>query len=99
MKTGRACFMAIFLFLCLLSPLPLWAHRVEIHAWVEGERVFTKSLFSDGHRVAHSQIEVFDNAGKKLLSGKTDSQGMFSFQLPKNRVLRIVLRSPTGHRS
>ena len=89
--------MVILFFLCLLSPHPLWAHRVEIYAWVEGEKIFTKSVFSGGHSAAHSKIEVFDNNGKRLITGKTDSQGMFSFPLPKNRGLRIVLHSPTGH--
>ncbi len=91
--------MAILFFLCLSSPLLLWAHKVEIYAWVEGDMVFTESFFSGGHRAAHSQIEVFDNNGKKLLTGKTDSQGMFSFKLPKKRGLKIVLRTPEGHRS
>jgi nickel transport protein len=99
MKTGRACLMAIVFFLCLSSPLHLWAHRVEIYAWVEGNRVFTESFYSGGHKAAQSQIEVFDNNGEKLLTGKTDSQGMFSFQLPKKRGLKIVLRTPEGHRS
>jgi len=99
MKTARPCLMAIVFFLCLLSPLLSWAHKVEIYAWVEGDRVFTESFFSDGHRAAHSQIEVLDNNGKQLLTGKTDGQGMFSFQLPKKRGLKIVLRTPAGHRS
>ena len=99
MKTGRACLMTIVFFLCLSSPLHLWAHKVEIYAWVEGNRVFTESFFSGGHKAAESQIEVFDNNGEKLLTGKTDSQGMFSFPLPKKRGLKIVLRTPEGHRS
>lgn len=99
MKIGSACLMAIVFFLCLLSPLHLWAHRVEIYAWVEGDRVFTESFFSGGHKAAHSQIEVFGHNGEKLLTGKTDSQGMFSFQLPEKKSLKIVLRTPAGHRS
>jgi nickel transport protein len=99
MKTGRPCLMVVVFSLCLSSPLLLWAHKVDIYVWVEGDNVLTESFFSGGHRAAHSQIEVFDNNGEKLLTGKTDSQGMFSFKLPKKRGLKIVLRTPEGHRS
>ena len=97
MKTARPCLMVILFSLCVLSPLHLWAHSVQIHAWVEGDRVFTESFFSGGHRAAQSQIEVFDHNGEKLITGKTDSQGLFSFPLPKKRGLKIVLRTPEGH--
>lgn len=99
MKTARPCLTAILFSLCVLSPLHLWAHSVQIHAWVEGNRVFTESFFSGGHRAAHSQIEVFDHNGEKLITGKTDSQGLFSFPLPERGGLKIVLRTPEGHGS
>ena len=99
MKLRKLCFAAVISLLLLLSPLLLWAHKVYIYAWAEGDRVFTESFFPDGLRAAHSQIEVFDEHGNKLLTGKTDSQGMFSFKLPQKEDLKIVLRTPGGHRA
>jgi nickel transport protein len=99
MNPRKPFFAAVISLLLLSSPLLLWAHKVYIYAWVEGDRVFTEGFFPDGHRAAHSQIEVFDKHGNKLLAGKTDNQGMYSFKLPEKMDLKIVLRTPTGHRA
>ena len=99
MKTRRLSFgLSIFLFL-FSSPLVSWAHKVHIYAWVEGDRVYTESFFSDGKRAAHFQIQVLDEKGKRLFSGETDSKGLFSFALPEKKDLKIVVLAPTGHRA
>ena len=74
------------------------AHRVILFAYVEGDRVFTESCFSDGKRCQNSRIEVFDSLGNKLLEGKTDKNGEFSFKPPKRTDLRIVLTASMGHK-
>jgi nickel transport protein len=74
------------------------AHRVVLFAYVQGDRVFTESYFSDGKRCKNSRIEVFDGFGNKLLEGKTDKNGEFSFKPPKRTELKIVLTTGTGHR-
>jgi nickel transport protein len=97
MNSRRLCF-AVVIFLLLFSWSPaLRAHSVSVYAWVEGDMVFTESSFASGSRAAHSQIAVFDEGGNKLLTGKTDNQGLFSFKLPKKDDLKIVLRTPEGH--
>lgn len=60
--------------------------------------VFTESYFSDGKRCQNSRIEVFDSLGNKLLEGKTNKEGEFSFTPPKKTDLRIVLTASMGHR-
>lgn len=97
MNARRPCPALLIFLLLLLSPAPLRAHSVSVYAWVERDTVFTESFFANGSRAAHSQIAVFDKGGNRLLTGKTDSQGMFSFKLPKKEDLRIVLRTPEGH--
>lgn len=99
MEPRRVCFAAVIFLLLLSWPFLLWAHKVSIYAWVEGDRVFTESFLSSGDKATHSQIEVFDKHGKKLLAGKTDDKGMFSFKLPQKSDLKIVLRAPGGHRA
>ncbi|MDY6952167.1 MAG: hypothetical protein SWE60_11690 [Thermodesulfobacteriota bacterium] len=83
----------------ILASAPLWAHGVTISAWVEGDRVYTRSSFSGGQVVAGSSVMVFDQQGKELLAGKTDKQGEFSFKAPERTDLTIVLKGSMGHRA
>jgi nickel transport protein len=85
-----------FLIVWLLSSAAL-AHKVTIFAWVEGDTVYTESKFSGGTMAKNAAIEVYDAAGTKLLAGKTNDNGEFSFKLPKKEELRIVLRAGMGH--
>jgi nickel transport protein len=75
------------------------AHKVTIFAWIEGDTVFTESKFSGGKKAINAPVEVFDKDGKKLLEGKTDNKGEFSFKIPKIADLRIVLNAAMGHRA
>ena len=75
------------------------AHKVMIFAWVEGDTVFTESKFSGGKKVIHAPVVIFDTDGKKLLEGKTDNKGEFSFKIPKVSDLRIVLNAAMGHKA
>ena len=75
------------------------AHRVNLFAWVEGTTVFVECKWPDGKRVHEGTIRVLDAAGAELLTGKTDEQGNFSFKLPKQEDLKIVLEAGMGHRA
>jgi nickel transport protein len=89
----------IFLVVLMFASTPrALAHRVILFAYAEGDRVFTESYFSDGKRCQNSRIEVFDTFGNKLLEGKTDEKGQFSFKPPKKTDLRIVLTASMGHK-
>jgi nickel transport protein len=89
----------IFLLVVILaSASHALAHRVILFAYTEGDRVFTESYFSDGKKCQNSRIEVFDTFGNKLLEGKTDKKGQFSFKPPKKTDLRIVLTASMGHK-
>ena len=76
-----------------------WAHKVNVFAYVEGGKVYTESYFPDGRKVESGAIEVRDASGAKLLEGKTDSQGLFSFPLPKKEDLTITLDATMGHKN
>lgn len=75
------------------------AHKVTIFGWVEGDTVLTESKFSGGKKAINAPIVVFDKDGKKLLEGKTDNKGEFSFKIPKVTDLRIVLNAAMGHKA
>jgi len=94
----------IFIFLIIIMiNISAFAHKVNIFAYVEGDKVYTESYFNDGKKCVDSKIEVFDNQGNKLLEGLTDKEGMFSFEIPAEEVidgdLKIVLIASMGHRA
>ena len=85
--------------LVLLQTSPALAHKVNVFAYVEGNTVYTESYFPDGRPVEGGTIEVFDRENKKLLEGKTDVEGKFSFSLPKKQDLTIVINASMGHKN
>jgi len=98
------CFRFLF-FVCLVFLMMTWlpsvakAHKVNIFAYAEGERIFTESYFNDGRPCKGSKIQVYDPEGKELLEGKTDEEGFFSFRISKRMDLKIVLTASMGHKA
>jgi len=93
---SQACWVLAFILLLAGQAL---AHRVNIFAWVEGDTVFVESKYPDGTKVHEGVIRVLDSAGKELLNGKTNEKGEFSFKIPKQDDLTIVLEAGMGHRA
>lgn len=91
----------IFTFLIIIMmDVSAFAHKVNVFAYVEGEKIYTESYFNDGKKCIDSKIEVFDNQGNKLLEGLTDKEGEFSFEVPsEDENLKIVLTASMGHRA
>ena len=91
----------IFTFLIIIiMDVSVFAHKVIIFAYVEGDIVYTESYFSDGKKCMDSKIEVFNNRGDKLLEGLTNGEGEFSFEVPsEDGDLKIVLTAGMGHRA
>jgi len=94
----------IFIFLIIIMiNISAFAHKVNIFAYVEGDKVYTESYFNDGKKCIDSKIEAFDNQGNKLLEGLTDEEGTFSFEVPAEDVidgdLKLVLTASMGHRA
>ena len=76
-----------------------FSHKVYLFAWIEGDTVYTESYLSGKKKVRGGLVKVFDPAGRKLLEGKTDEKGKFSFKIPRNTDLRIVLEATMGHKA
>jgi nickel transport protein len=91
----------IFTFLIIIMmDVSVFAHKVNVFAYIEGEKIYTESYFNDGKKCINSEIEVFDNQGNKLLEGLTDKEGEFSFEVPsEDGNLKIVLTASMGHRA
>ena len=90
---------AVMLGVSFFLPSDAGAHRVNIFAWVEGDTVLVECKYPDGREVYEGVIRVLDSAGKELLNGKTNTKGEFSFKVPKQDDLTIVLEAGMGHRA
>ena len=75
------------------------AHRVNVFAWVEGDMVYVESKWPGGKPVIGGQVVVTDSQGIEMLTGKTDDQGEFSFEVPKRDDLTITLIAGMGHQA
>lgn len=88
------------LFLICLFPRPADAHKVNVFAYAENGRIHAESYFVDGSKCKNSLIEVIDNkTGTKLLEGKTDENGQFSFDIPHATSIKLILHAGTGHQN
>ena len=90
-------FLFIILHIYTLAPNAL-AHKVFLAAYVEGDVIVVESGFSDGTSCDNAKIEVFDSSDNKLLEGRTDKNGVFSFKPPQKIDLHLVLDAGMGHR-
>ncbi len=88
-------FLTIFILFCCVSPV--YAHKVYLFAWTEGDTIYTESYFSGDRKVQDGTVKVFNMEGKELLNGKTNDKGEFSFKIPEIADLKIVLESSMGH--
>ena len=83
----------------LTLPSQVWAHKVNVFAWVEGDMVFVEGYYPGGKRAQNSLVEVYNSGGAKLLEGRTNQKGEFSFKIPAKEDLRIVLTAGMGHKN
>lgn len=79
------------------APPAVWGHRVNIFAWIEGDKVHTESKFSGGREPKNARVTVYDMNGAQILQGVTDENGFFSFKPDKWQAMRIVLTAGQGH--
>jgi nickel transport protein len=83
----------------LTLPTQAWAHKVNVFAWVEGDMVFVEGYYPGGKKAQNSLVEVYNSGGDKLLEGRTNNKGEFSFKITAKDDLRIVLTASMGHKN
>lgn len=83
--------------------MPAMAHKVNVFAYVEGDRVAVEGYFGGDAKCQDCPVEVFDQTGKKIHEGKTDKKGLYSFKLADlpafSGGLKIVLVAGMGHKA
>ncbi len=83
-----------------ITVAPVFAHNVQVFAYVEDGKVYTESYFADGSPVKNGQIKVFNGKNELILEGKTKEDGTFSFALPKGvHTLKVTINAGMGHKS
>jgi nickel transport protein len=87
---------------CLMT-VKAHAHKVNLFAYVEGDKVVVEGYFSAKSKAQDCVVEVYDEIGKKIHEGKTDQNGVYSFKLaelpPFTGALKIVLEAGMGHKA
>ena len=91
--------LALVIITLLTLPSQVWAHKVNVFAWVEGDMIFVEGYYPGGKKAQNSLVEVYNSSGAKLLEGKTNQKGEFSFEIPAREDLRIVLTAGMGHKN
>jgi nickel transport protein len=80
-----------------------WAHKANVFAYVEGDRIVTEGYFSGKAKAVECAVEILDVDGSKIHEGKTDANGVYGVKiadLPRiSGDLKIVLRTGDGHKA
>ncbi len=88
--------------LVLTGYQPSMAHKVRIFAWQDDKNIITESKFSGGRAAQQVTVSVVDMySGSQLLSGITDTEGLFSFPIPDSgaKKLEIIVDGGDGHKN
>jgi nickel transport protein len=92
--------LCIVLFAVCTVISPAYAHKVNIFAYAQSGKVHAEGYFADGTKCKNSVIEVIDNkTGQKLLEGRTDDNGQYSFDIPQATAMKLILRAGIGHQN
>ncbi|MFN4226708.1 MAG: hypothetical protein ACK4F0_01010 [Candidatus Ratteibacteria bacterium] len=75
-----------------------FAHKINIFSYKEGEKIFVEGYFADGKPCKNSQVIVYDENQKEILKGKTNEEGIFSFDIPETSKIKVVLIADVGHK-
>jgi len=86
-----------------LAGVEVQAHKVNVFAYVEGDRIVVEGYFSKSVKAQDCTVEVFDETGKKIHEGKTDKKGVHLFKLADLPAfaggLKVVLDVGEGHKA
>jgi len=84
------------LFLILIST-SAYAHKLNVFAFVEGDKVNVEGYFTDGILAKNAKVTVTDLAGDLLYEGRADEKGMHQFKTPGKSEMLIKIDAGLGH--
>lgn len=88
-------FFLIFFLLSIFS----FAHKINLFTYKEGNKIFVEGYFQDGTPCKNSVVEIYNEKGEKITEGKTDSEGIYSFEIPDVEKIKIALIADMGHKT
>lgn len=92
-------FWIITVCVAVLSASTVYAHKVSVFGWVDGDQIYVEGRISGGKKPVGAKIEVFNKQGKLLHEGVTDRQGAYHFKIPETADLNIILKAGLGHQA
>jgi len=95
----KVCLIITILCILLIPVSDIYAHKVQMFAYAEGENVIVEGYFADGKKAMKSEVVVYNPSGTELLRGRTDDSGKFNFKAPEKTDLRIVVDAGMGHKT
>ncbi len=87
------------IFIFLVFSIFSFAHKINVFTYKEGDKIFVEGYFVDGSPCKNSLVEVYNEKGEKIFEGKTDAEGIFSFDIPEAEKIKVVLTADMGHRA
>lgn len=96
---NKACLIITILCILLIPVSDIYAHKVQMFVYAEGDTVFVEGYFADGKKAMKSEVVVYNPSGTELLRGRTDDSGQLKFKAPEKMDLRIVVDAGMGHKT
>lgn len=96
-RSLRAAILGLVVIGVWINALPAFGHGVRVWAEVKDNRVQVEAYFSGGDKIKDARILVMDADDNRLLEGRTDDKGRFSFPPPNRNAMTIVLIVDADH--
>ena len=87
----------ILIFLFLISSTLLFSHKLSIFAYYEDGKLNIESFYSDGTPCKNCDFTIYNDKGKKILSGKLDEKGEKIIPMKLNSNIKIDVNASMGH--
>lgn len=93
-------FVRRILAVALLLGTPAWcyAHGLDVQCSLKNGRIVVEAYFDNDEPAADVPVVVRDSAGEPVATGRTNSQGLWSFPQIAPGSYRVIVDAGDGHR-
>jgi nickel transport protein len=74
------------------------AHGLDAQCTLRAGRVEVEAYYDDDTPAGRAKVRVLDNAGARVIDGRTDTVGRWSFMPPAPGEYRVIVDAGAGHR-
>ncbi len=90
-------FLIVISLIALFFTMPSFAHKVNIFANFDGEKIKGYAYYSSGKPAKNSQVLIAMPDGEHIDQLKTDSNGRFVFSPKAKGTYKLILKAADGH--